>query len=265
MEEPNLTKLINVAPPLDFVLPGVLRGAVSSLAAPTCAGKSMLALQMSALVASGSDTLGLGSVSTGRVLYLALQDPQAALHHRLWALGRLMTPLQRERMVRNLDLHCLVGQQVDLLAANGSWASYLATHAAGCRLLVIDPLRRAHLANEDDGAKMAALIGLLESLASQENVAILILDCATHALALDDHEAAQRGEESLLVNRVGCQHYMAPMTERDAEILGVQDSPHQWVRHGWATNWDGPIAERWYRRYDHGLLGLRDIGLPLAA
>ena len=72
-------------PPLDFVLPGLLAGTVGGIVSPGGAGKSMLALELAILVATGRDLSGFsGGVQrhTGKVVFLAAEDPADALRHR---------------------------------------------------------------------------------------------------------------------------------------------------------------------------------------
>ena len=73
--------MTHIPAPLDFVFPGMLAGTVASLVSPGGAGKSFLALELAALIASGVDVAGLtgkGGWNTtpdkGNVLYIALED-----------------------------------------------------------------------------------------------------------------------------------------------------------------------------------------------
>jgi hypothetical protein len=76
--------------PLDFVIPGLVAGTVGSIVAPGATGKSWFALQIAASVA-GADTLSLNP-PTGRVLYIASEDPRDVLHARTTRLQRGLTP-----------------------------------------------------------------------------------------------------------------------------------------------------------------------------
>lgn len=89
--------------PLDFVLPGMLAGTVGALVSPGGAGKSMMALQLATLIASGADLIGFGTkYSTGNVVILAAEDPPIALQHRLHALGTKLNPDQRIEVSRRI-------------------------------------------------------------------------------------------------------------------------------------------------------------------
>ncbi|WP_349357042.1 AAA family ATPase, partial [Escherichia coli] len=66
------------------------------------AGKSMLALQLAAQIAGGPDLLDVGELPTGPVIYLPAEDPPAAIHHRLHALGAHLTAEQRQAVADGL-------------------------------------------------------------------------------------------------------------------------------------------------------------------
>ena len=75
-------------PPLDWVYPGHKAGTVKSLVSTGGVGKSFLSLGLAASIASGVDVLGLykawGVAPTrGKVVFLALEDDQETIHHRL--------------------------------------------------------------------------------------------------------------------------------------------------------------------------------------
>ena len=78
-------------PPLDYVLPNMVSGTVGALVSPGGAGKSMLALQLAMQIAGGPDLLEVGAFPVGSVIYLPAEDPPAAIHHRLHALGAHLT------------------------------------------------------------------------------------------------------------------------------------------------------------------------------
>ena len=86
-------------PPLDFVVPGFLAGTVGVLTAPGGSGKSFFALQLCVSVAceaEGGNLLGLDISRHGPTLYLAAEDPELVLWHRLFALGGFLSPEARE-------------------------------------------------------------------------------------------------------------------------------------------------------------------------
>ncbi|WP_438501559.1 AAA family ATPase [Nitrosococcus oceani] len=78
----------------------MVAGTVGALASPGGAGKSMLALQLAMQIAGGPDLLEVGEFPVGPVIYLPAEDPPAAIHHRLHALGAHLTAEQRQNAMR---------------------------------------------------------------------------------------------------------------------------------------------------------------------
>ena len=67
-------------PVLDFIWPGFLAGTVGALVAPGATGKSFWALEAAMSIAcsvAGGDPVGLAPARTGRVVYLAGEEPHA--------------------------------------------------------------------------------------------------------------------------------------------------------------------------------------------
>ena len=95
---------------IDFILPGMIHGTVGALISPGGHGKSFLAMQLAIQIASGADVLGWKRIlKTGKVAYLAGEDPDVALHDRLHNLGKHLTLCEREEVIENLSVHPLVG------------------------------------------------------------------------------------------------------------------------------------------------------------
>ena len=93
------------------------------MAVPGGAGKSMFALELAAGIAAGvagGDILGIGMQSHGPVLYLAGEDPESAIWHRLYNMGKLLTPNARESIAdsNRLTIQSLIGERPDLMDSN---------------------------------------------------------------------------------------------------------------------------------------------------
>lgn len=89
----------NEPPELDFIWPGFLAGTVGALVAPGATGKSFFALEAAMSIAcsvAGGDLVGLAPAHTGRVVYLAGEDPQPALVRRVHAIGQHLNQSARE-------------------------------------------------------------------------------------------------------------------------------------------------------------------------
>ncbi len=254
----DIAKAFSESPPsLDFVLPGMLAGTVGALVSPGGAGKSMMALQLSTLVAGGADLVGLDAeLKTGRVLYLAAEDPQTALQHRLHALGVHLSPELRDRVAGDVELIPLLGHGFDVM--DEQWYSWLMDRACDTRLVICDTLRRIHRLDENSSGDMAVLLDRLEMVTRVTGCTMLFLHHSSKAAALQgqgDMQQASRGS-SVLVDNIRWQSFMAGMTADEAEKFGVgAEERGMFVRWGVSKqNYGKPIAEVWLRRAEGGVL-----------
>ncbi|WP_375264013.1 helicase RepA family protein [Palleronia sp.] len=244
-------------PPLDLVLPGMIAGTVGALVAHGGAGKSWVALEVAIAVAGGPDLIGMGIEQTGRVLYLPAEDPSLAIRHRLWAAGSHLAPPVREQLVDTLEIVPLMGRIVDILTP--AWADALERMAAGCRLVVIDTLRRFHSGDENAAGEMARLLGVLEAICSRTGTSILFLHHTNKGSALNgagDQQQASRGSSVLVDNIRGGQWNLVGMTEAEARAHGVDPSDRKmFVRLSQAkANFGAAMPDAWLQRTDGGIL-----------
>lgn len=249
-------------PPLDFVLPGMLAGTVGSLVSPGGVGKSYVALEWAVLVATGINLMGLEfEAKQGRVVMLCAEDPADALQHRLHALGRHLGLDARLKMDAGVDIFPLVGHPFDLMKASCfDWALEC---AKGARLMLIDTLRRIHVADENDGGQMAMLLGQMERIASLTGCSILFLHHTTKAAALNgqaDMQQASRGS-SVLTDNIRWQAFLGGMTKEEAKEHGVSEQDRgQFVRFGIPKrNYGAPMPDVWLRRGEGGVLVDADL------
>lgn len=256
--------------PLDFVLPGLLGGTVGSIVSPGGAGKSMLALELSLLVATRHDMVGLTgdrAYPTGRVVLLAAEDPPDAIAHRLYSLARqINNSIIEEQFAEQMTIVPLVGKQADVFEKD--WFEYVMAMATGTRLLFLDTLRRFHQTDENDSGAMAILIGRLEAIAVATGCSIVFLHHASKAAALagqGDQQQASRGS-SVLVDNVRWQMFLAGMTRDQAKAHAVDDVMRvYWVREGVSKqNYGPPVTEVWLRRVEGGVLVPGHLGAPAA-
>src|SRR5690625_7314397 len=103
-------------PPIDYVLPNMVAGSVGALEWRGRAGKSMLALQLAAQIAGGPELLEIGEFPTGQVVYLPAEDPPAAIHHRLHALGAHLSAAERQAVADGLLIETLIGKCPNIIA-----------------------------------------------------------------------------------------------------------------------------------------------------
>lgn len=243
-------------PPLDFVLPGMIAGTVGALVAQGGAGKSWIALEIGIAVAGGPDLLEMGIPSHGQVLYLPAEDPTLAINHRLYA-AREAVAGSIDRLAEALEIVPLMGRAVDLMVP--AWADAIQRMAEGKRLVIIDTLRRFHSADENSAGEMARLLGILEHICAQTGTSILFLHHTAKGAALNgagDAQQASRGSSVLVDNVRGGQFNLLGMTEADARAHGVDPGDRRsFVRLCQAkANFGQPMADKWYRRMDGGLL-----------
>ena len=246
----------NKPPPLDYVLPSMVCGTVGALVSPGGVGKSMLVLQIAAQIAGGPDLLGLGELSTGPVIYLPAEDPPAAIHHRLHALGAYLSDEQHQAVAAGLLNEPLIGSQPNIMEPD--WFDWLRRAAEGRRLMVLDTLRRFHIEEENSSGPMAMVIGRMEAIAAETGCSIVFLHHASKGAAMmgaGDQQQASRGS-SVLVDNIRWQSYLSSMTQGESEEWGVEDSQRGcFIRYGVSkANYGTPFQERWFRRHEGGVL-----------
>jgi RecA-family ATPase len=242
--------------PSDFVLPGFIAGTLGALIAPGSTGKSMLAMQLAALVA-GANMIGTDwpELKVGDVLILAVEDPENELYNRWTDLGSRMSPEEREagKRVRVIPM---IGQRFDIM--NNEHFEALMRACSGKRLLILDTMRRIHTLDENDGGAMAQVVGRLEEIAAATGCAILFLHHTNKAATFNasgDQQQASRGS-SVLVDNIRFQMFMVSMNEQDKASKEVQKELHnRFVRVGVSkVNYGPKIGDIWLHRTDGGIL-----------
>lgn len=256
----------NTPPPIDFVLPGLPARTVGALVAPGGSGKTYFALQAALAVAGGADTLGLfgdGNRKIGDVVYFSGEDLDEFLWRRISALGDHLSEAAWENVFEHLRVHTLTDETPDLLDAGAGWPAWLRDEAEGSRLVVLDTLRRFHVSDENDNAAAARLLAVLERVSRTTGTAILFVHHTSKAAALGgngDAQQASRGS-SVLTDNARCQINLVGMARDEANPIGLdEESRRRMVRAVWAkANYAPPLADRWFRRTDGGLLQPVDL------
>lgn len=246
-------------PPLDFVLPGLLAGTVGSLVSPGGTGKSLLALELSILVAIGLDISGFGrgvARSLGKVAFLAAEDPAEALRHRLHAIGKCLNQEQQIAFSKSFEIEPLVGIPTDL--CDPASLAYIEAKAVGRRLMFLDTLRRFHTLDENNSGEMASVMGFMEGIAVRTECAIVFLHHASKSAAMNglgDQQQAGRGS-SVLVDNSRWQAFLAGCSKDEAKEMGIDDECRgSFVRLGVAKqNYDSRVDDLWLRRMAGGVL-----------
>jgi len=237
-------------PPLDFVLPGFLSGTVGSLVSPGGAGKSMLALQLVCQIAGGQNTTGIESAE-GKVLYIVAEDSPSIIHHRISAIS-LLSSIPPD-----------IGKRIDIVPVDSiniidpTVANAITHRAEGCRLIIMDTLRRFHNEDENDGRAMVAVITTMECIAHSTGASILFLHHASKSSVMNGNggdQQASRGS-SVLTDNIRWQAFLCGMNEKQAKKSGIGDQRCYYVRFGVSKmNYDKPVQNVWFRRGEGGVL-----------
>lgn len=261
-----MTAFTNTPPSLDFIWPGFVAGTVGAFIAPGATGKSFYALEAAIAVACpevGEDLIGLSPCKAGRVIYLAGEDPEAALITRLHAIGQHLSLPARAAVTANLTLTPTLGKRLNVL--DKKHLAWLIKYCANARLIVLDTLSRIHLLDENSNADMAKVIATLEHVADMTGASVLYLHHTNKSSARDgttDQQHAGRGASALTFNPRWCA-YMARMTEQEATRFSNSNHDRKpiasrradFVRVGISKqNYGCDLPERWYQRHAGGVL-----------
>ena len=235
----------------------MIAGTVGALVAQGGAGKSWIALELAMAVAGGPDLLEIGVDTTGPVLYLPAEDPELALRHRLFAAAPQFDDAAREQLAETLEIVPLMGQAVDLMVP--AWSEAITRMVEGKRLVVVDTLRRFHSGDENSASDMARLLGVMEAICGATGASLLFLHHTGKSAALNGgggQQQASRGSSVLVDNVRGGQLNLIGMTEAEAKGYEIDLSTRRnYIKLVQAkANFGPPIADRWYRRDDGGLL-----------
>ncbi|RQJ33798.1 replication protein A [Pseudomonas aeruginosa] len=257
----------NPPPDLDFIWPGFLAGTVGALVAPGATGKSFWALEAAMAIAcsvAGGDVVNLRPQHTGRVVYLAGEDPESALIRRVHAIGQHLNPSAREAIAENLVLLPIMGAMLNIM--DERYRTRVIEFCTGARLIILDTLSRIHSLDENSNGDMARLIATLEHVATSTGASVLYLHHVSKGSAregLSDQQQAARGASALIDNARWC-GFVTRMTEDEARHLSDRTYDRQpigndrrgfFVRFGVSKqNYDATPLDQWYERRDGGVL-----------
>lgn len=222
----------------------------------------MWALQTAIQIASGFNSLESGTtLEKGKVFYLAAEDPEAALHHRLHSIGKIIDPNALTSIEENLTIELPEGETVDLLTPESE--SKFAERLTGYRLLIIDTLRRVHSKNENDSGEMAAVISKMEWIAAESGVSVIFLHHSNKSAALNGQVGEQQSSRgsSVLVDNVRWQGFLATMSKEEAKKNGISEIDRKYfVKFGVSKqNYGPPLDDIWLQRQPGGILRKTDF------
>lgn len=256
----------NKPPQLDFIWPGFLAGTVGALIAPGATGKSYWALEAVMSIACSvtcGDLLKIGPGQTGRVVYLAGEDPESVLIGRVHAIGSHFNAQARMEIAKNLMLEPIMGRCFNVMRTKDS--EWLIQLAMGARLIVLDTLSRTHCLDENSNGDMSRLISTLESIAVKTGAAVLYLHHVSKGSVREgqaDLQQAARGAGALVDNVRWC-GFVSKMSATEAKMLSdraydrqpIGDRKGFFVRYGVSKqNYALVEADKWYQRGEGGVL-----------
>jgi RecA-family ATPase len=264
----DIGKAFHDAPPkLDFIWPGFLAGTVGGLFSPGGVGKSYWTLESAMSIAcslAGGDLVGLSPARTGRVVYLAGEDPVPILTQRIHAIGQHLNPSARSEISQNLLLVPVWGKRLNIMYE--LHLSWLIEYCANARLIVIDTLSRIHQLDENSNSDMAHLIATLEHVAAITGASVLYLHHVSKGSVRDGQAGQQQAARgaSALVDNARWAGFVAKMTEDEGRRLSDRPNDRQpigndrrgfFIRFGVSKqNYDATFMERWYERQEGGVL-----------
>jgi regulatory protein RepA len=271
------TALSGPRPLLDFVLPNLLAGTVGTLVATGGIGKTMLLTELSVSLAAGLSPAGglFPEQPPARVVFLAAEESADILVHRLMdvshvhcrpgALGARSTATYRAQLVQNLSVFPLAGETV-LLLKGGTYTpalDQLMKLAEGCRLLIVDPLRRFHDADENDSSAMTQLVQGFERVAHRLGCAVILahhVSKSAYLVGRGDVQHSSRGSTAL-TDGVRWQANLTPMDAAQGKICGISPAKlSNYVRFAVTkANHDAVFPPVWLMRADGGVLLRADI------
>lgn len=268
-KRPDILKKLNLKhiylhkpPPLEFVLPGIIKGSVGGIVSAGGQGKSMLALQLAVSLSSMAETPlrgAFGEPDLMQISYISAEDPEEVLSLRIYdimhAPGNPMTERQIDAFHSNCSIFCGYGESIDLMADRGE--EILRQAAQGRQLVIVDTMRRTHNQDENDNGAMAQVLKIAEKIAKQTGAAILFLHHVpkTSTSAGLMREISARGASSITDNMryVGA---LRPITDPEALAFGV-DAGERWKHVIYTSikcNYSAPLPDQWFVRGAGGVL-----------
>ena len=187
----------------NFIIPGLEKGDVGIVAAPGGTGKSFLLLEIAMSVALGVTLIpGLTVNYAGYVRVLNFEERLQALKNRLiWICRYFGVDFPSDRLLVSSLSNCTL-RLVDRNGnVNREYVSFLKKQAEGMSLLILDPLRMCHFADENDAGAMSALVQVLKDIGEETDAGVLVAHHSSKASILNGQGNVQqsvRGSSALV-------------------------------------------------------------------
>jgi len=252
-------------PPLDFVLPGLEPEMFGLIVAPGGTGKTFFGLDLAVSVALGRDIAGglFPATSPAKAVYVAAEESGRMLAKRLRTLTRRDERVDPS-LHQNLVVFPLMGEDGFLIKGGKTTPlfDHIKTHAAGARLIIVDPVRLLHDGEENDSASAALFVKVMGQLAKACGAAVIGIHHANRASADNaGSQNAARGS-SALVDSARWQLNLSCMSEKDASDHGIEKTERmRYVALDVAkVNYLESCPRRWLERGKGGRLSLVELG-----
>ncbi|MBX9837482.1 MAG: AAA family ATPase [Silvanigrellaceae bacterium] len=258
----NILDICSKQPPkLEFIFPGLLRGIVGSVVASGGTGKTMWALQTCSSIACGNDMLKYGQLNTGKSVLLSGEDPEQITALRLHSMCKYLSEKEIHELNKNMFIYSISGKNPNIMDKN--WFEWIKNVTINSKLVIIDTLRVFHNLEENDSGKMSELIKIMSSIATENNTSILFLHHTNKNSANNSSggdQQASRGS-SVLTDNIKLQINLVTMTSTEAKDLGIDEQDRKlYVKYVYSKmNYGSPIADRWLKREDGGILKPTDL------
>jgi RecA-family ATPase len=261
--------------PIDFVLPGLPRGAPGMIVGQGAIGKSMFAFQLGGSVAVGAAVAPRGSGSgksgelwpaqpRGAVAICFGEDRPLEVEHRGQAIYSQLTP-EQVRIADGPDglfVYSTTGLDMRVICAQGGgWVPgpflpIVRRLAKGRRLLILDPLAFLHDAPENDNGAMTYLMRTLARVGDETNCAIVVLHHIGKPGKDERDEAFAPRGASALTTAVRAQYSIRKLTEAELAAAGIgPERADYWLRFAVTkANYIPPQDPGLLRRMANGLL-----------
>lgn len=187
----------------NFIIPGLEKGDVGIVAAPGGTGKSFLLLEIAMSVALGVTLIpGLTVNYAGPVRVLNFEERLQALKNRLiWICRYFDVDFPSDRLLVSSLSNCTL-RLVDRNGnVNREYVSFLKKQAEGMSLLILDPLRMCHFADENDAGAMSALVQVLKDVGEETDAGVLVAHHSSKSSILNGQGNSQqsvRGSSALV-------------------------------------------------------------------